>query len=203
MPAIIQPILDSGMLEAGEAMTLRRWVYGDGMIHREDAEALFRVNARLAGRCADFNALFVEVLSDYVVYQTMPTGRVTSQQAEWLMAEMGGAGATVETMTELALLVQIMEEAHEIPANLAAFALAQVKHAAITGEGPAARGRPHFSRMVDAADVDLVGRILESARGGAGAAVSRAEADVLFDIADACMPAAPMTKRGTTCSFAP
>ena len=79
MPAIIQPILDSGMLEAGEAMTLRRWFYGDGMIHQEDAEALFRVNARLAGRCADFNALFVEVLSDYVVYQTMPTGRVTSR----------------------------------------------------------------------------------------------------------------------------
>jgi hypothetical protein len=185
-PAIIQSILQSGMLEAGEALTLRRWFYGDGMVHREDAESLFRVNRALKGKFRDFNALFVELLTDYVVYQLLPTGRVTEEQADWLVAQMGGPGATVETAAELDLLVEVMEEAHEIPSTLAVFALAQVRHAAITGEGPAAQGRPHFSRTVDAGDVDLLGRILDGARGATGSAVSRAEADMLFDIADAC-----------------
>jgi hypothetical protein len=190
IPAIIQSILDNGMLEVGEALTLRRWFYGDGMVHPEDAEALFRANASLRAKFPSFNGLFVELLTDYVVYQLMPTGRVTVDKADWLIGQMGGPDATVDTITELELLVEIMEEAHEIPTSLAVFALAQVRHAAITGEGPAAQGRPHFSRVVDAADVDLLGRILGSARGLEGAAISRAEADMLFDIADACTGAA-------------
>ena len=190
VPAILKSILDSGALEKGEVLALRRWFYGDGMVHADDAEILFRVNAKLRDRYRDFNALFVEIISDYLVYQLMPTGRVTEEQASWLMDQMGGPSASVETATELDLIVEIMEEAHEIPANLAAFALAQVRHAAITGEGPAAQGRPHFSRVVDAGDVDLVARILAGAGGATGSAVSRAEADVLFDIADACTGAA-------------
>jgi hypothetical protein len=189
-PAIIRSILENRNLEAGEALTLRRWFYGDGMVHHDDAEALFRVNAALGGRFDEFNRLFVEALTDYVVYHLLPTGRVTSEQADWLIRQMGGPDGRVETSTELELLVEIMEEAHEIPINLAAFALAQVKYSAITGEGPAAQGRPHFSRVVDAADVELVSRILASAGGATGAAVSRAEADILFDIADACTGAA-------------
>lgn len=182
IPPIVQSIIDGKAVEKDEIITLRRWFYGDGIIHAEDALALFKANAVLDGRCPEFNRLFVEALTDYVVYQLMPTGRITAEKAAWLMAEMGGPDAFVETASELELLVNVMEEAHEIPNSLAAFALAQVKHAAITGEGPAARGRVHFSRTVDAADVELLGRIL-SHNGGA---ISRAEAEILFDIADAC-----------------
>src|SRR4051812_6119819 len=186
LPEMIQSILDEGRVETGEVLTLRRWFYGDGLVHGDDAEALFAANGALRGRSETFDALFVQAITDFVVYQSMPTGRVTPGQANWLIGCMGGADAHVETQSELRVLVEIMEEAHEIPTALAAFALAQVKHAAITGEGPAARGRPHFSRVVDAGDVELLARILAGAGGVEGAAVSRAEADILFDIADAC-----------------
>lgn len=186
VPAIIRPILESKSIEAGETLALRRWFYGDGIVHVEEAEAMFLANAALGGRHPDFNCLFVEVLTDFVIYQQMPTGRVSAEQAQWLMDRMGGSAGRVETVSEIELLVNIMEEAAEIPANLAAFALVQVKHAAITGEGPTARGRVHYSRTIDSADVDLMARMLAVAGGACGAAVTRAEADVLFDIADTC-----------------
>jgi hypothetical protein len=63
----------------------------------------------------------------------------------------------------------------------AAAALAQVLSGVITGEGPTTRGRIHFSRTLDREDAMLCERILMAA-GRNGAAVSRAEAEMLFDI---------------------
>ena len=62
-----------------------------------------------------------------------------------------------------------------------ASALAQVCRGIITGEGPTAAGRVHFSRSIDADDAALCARILILA-GRLGDPVSRAEADALFDI---------------------
>jgi len=63
----------------------------------------------------------------------------------------------------------------------AAAALAQVLNGVITGEGPTAQGRVHFSRTLDRQDSLLCERILLVA-GRNGAAVSRAEAEMLFNI---------------------
>jgi len=63
----------------------------------------------------------------------------------------------------------------------AVIALAAVLNGIITGEGPTAQGRVHFSRTLDYEDAILCERILLAA-GRNGAAVSRAEAEVLFDI---------------------
>jgi hypothetical protein len=62
-----------------------------------------------------------------------------------------------------------------------AAALAQVRRAIITGEGPTVVGRIHFSRTIDSDDVRLCARILILA-GHDGEPVSRAEADAVFDI---------------------
>jgi hypothetical protein len=62
-----------------------------------------------------------------------------------------------------------------------AAALAQVCRGIITGEGPTAAGRVHFSRSIDDDDAALCARILVLA-GRVGDPVSRAEADTLFDI---------------------
>jgi hypothetical protein len=66
-------------------------------------------------------------------------------------------------------------------ASRSAAALAQVCLAVVTGEGPTTAGRIHFSRTIDADDVSWCARILILA-GHHGDPVSRAEADVLFDI---------------------
>jgi hypothetical protein len=73
------------------------------------------------------------------------------------------------------------ESAARVAPETAAAALAQVLSGVITGEGPTTRGRIHFSRTLDHEDAVQCERILLAA-GRDGAAVSRAEAEMLFDI---------------------
>ncbi len=66
----------------------------------------------------------------------------------------------------------------------AAQALTIVRDGVITGEGPTTRGRVHFSRALDADDAAWCARIL-TATAVEHEPVSRAEAEALFEIADA------------------
>jgi len=183
---IIESIMEKQLIESSETLALRRWFYGEALLNREDAEALFDINAALRVSNPEFSFLFVEALTDYVLYQQRPTGRITAAKSAWLIERMGGVDGLVATVAELELLISIIEEAHEVPEELVAFALAQVKHSAITGEGPAARGRIHFSRSVDAGDVVLIDRVLHRGAKAEGSAISRTEAEILFEIAEAC-----------------
>src|SRR5579872_3999226 len=63
----------------------------------------------------------------------------------------------------------------------AARALTVVRDGVITGEGPTTKGRVHFSRELDAADVAWCERIL-TASAVADQPISRAEAEALFEI---------------------
>ena len=66
----------------------------------------------------------------------------------------------------------------------AAHALTIVRDGVITGEGPTAKGRIHFSRALDADDAAWCARILTAAA-VEHQPVSRAEAEALFEINDA------------------
>jgi len=79
-------------------------------------------------------------------------------------------------------LVAAIEDSEIAVANLSVAALQNVLNGVITGEGPTADGRMHFSRTLDPADAALCARILEGAGGAAGLPVTRLEAEVLFDI---------------------
>jgi hypothetical protein len=79
-------------------------------------------------------------------------------------------------------LIAAIEHSKIAVADLSAVALQDVLNGVITGEGPTASGRVHFSRALDPADAALCARILDGAGGTAGLPVTRLEADVLFDI---------------------
>jgi len=68
--------------------------------------------------------------------------------------------------------------------DTAAHALTVVRDGVITGEGPTAKGRVHFSRSLDTDDAAWCERIL-TAEAVEHQPVSRAEAEALFEIAQA------------------
>jgi hypothetical protein len=68
--------------------------------------------------------------------------------------------------------------------DTAAHALSIVRDGVITGEGPTTKGRVHFSRSIDADDAAWCARILTAAAVN-DQPVSRAEAEVLFEINEA------------------
>ena len=75
------------------------------------------------------------------------------------------ADSTAEPSESFADLVGLIETAPVAVPELAAAALNEVLTGVITGEGPTTKGRPHFSRTLDAQDALLCERILVAAGG--------------------------------------
>jgi hypothetical protein len=81
-------------------------------------------------------------------------------------------------------LMRIIDQSPIAHGDLAARALSVVRDGVLTGEGPTADGRAHFSRTIDTDDAKWCDRILKAAALD-DQPVSRAEAEILFAIDDA------------------
>lgn len=87
----------------------------------------------------------------------------------------------------IAAIHQSAGDSADTAAALSERALSEVLRGVLTGEGPTAHGRPHFSRTLDAEDAALCARILTAAAGPESAPVSRKEAEILFKIHEAAL----------------
>src|SRR4029079_821070 len=84
----------------------------------------------------------------------------------------------------LAELIRTIETSPIADRSTTALALSFVRDGVLTGEGPTAEGRVHFSRSLDKDDAAWCARILTAASVDSQP-VSRAEAEALFQINDA------------------
>jgi hypothetical protein len=182
----LQSAVERGAVDPPEVPQWRRQWQEAGVVDSADADALFALQGRLAGRDTAFNALFWDMLCAYVLDQGELKGSISNDQGAWLQSMLDGGEGLVANAAELELLVRMIEQADNVPAPLGAFALHQIQHAAMTGEGPAAKGRIHFSRVIDAQDATAIARLLQAAKGTKRRIISRPEAEILFDMAEAC-----------------
>jgi hypothetical protein len=183
--ADIRKMAEAGHVTDQDVLALRRAMYGnDHVIDKAEAEALFRLNDVADGTCVAWPDFFVEAITDYCVHQIEPAGYVSEDNADWLIGMISHSGR-VKTPTELELLLKVMETARETPASLERFAMNQVREAVMTGEGPVHRGSDLKPGQIGEAEVSLIRRILYASAGADGAAISRAEAEMLFDLNDA------------------
>lgn len=167
-----------------DVLELRKLVFPDGIVTGREAEALLALNEACPDQCPEWAAFFVEALTDHVVHQEKPAGYVTARNADWLINAISHDGK-VDTMTELELLVRVLETAKFSTERLVAFALRQVKIAVVAGQGPLIKGGELVPGVIEKAEVDLLRRILYAFGGEGNIAITRAEAEVLFEINDA------------------
>lgn len=180
----VQSILARGAITAEDVLTLRHRVFWKGIVTEADAELALLLNDRLH-HAADpaWPAFFVETLTDYVVIQAQPSGYVSEENAAWLIQRIGRSGH-VDTACELELLIKVLERSRQSPEALVRFALEQIKIGVITGAGAAAARRTCDAGTVEDHETEMVRRILYAFGGDENIAVTRAEAEVLFDIND-------------------
>lgn len=180
----VQSILTRGAITAEDVLTLRHRVFWKGIVTEADAELALLLNDRLH-HAADpaWPAFFVETLTDYVVIQAKPSGYVSEENAAWLIQRIGRSGH-VDTACELELLIKVLEKSRQSPEALVRFALEQVKIGVITGAGAAAARRTCDVGTVEDHETEMVRRILYAFGGDGNIAITRAEAEVLFDIND-------------------
>jgi hypothetical protein len=184
IPQTVQSLLHAKVITAADTISLRRQFYSDARIGEVEADCLFALNAECTSKDQTFTTLFVEALTDYIVFQMNPEGYISEANALWLMKQVDLDGK-VDTIAELDLLINIIEKARSAPDGLSAYALRQVQHAVINGSGPARSGKMLEAGRVNETDVELLRRILYAYGSGGNVSITAAEAEVLFDINDA------------------
>ncbi len=117
LPAIVK-LIQAGWICEADVQLLRRDVFTGGAITREEAEALFRLDRAVVDKCEGWTAFFVEAITDHIVWQNRPTGVVNTPQAEWLISEVDRS----KSINALAVLVNVLAEAHRVPLWLPAAA---------------------------------------------------------------------------------
>jgi hypothetical protein len=154
-----------------------------GCFSSDEAAALIDINRACRVQSPAWMNFFVYALTDHVVQHLEPAGYVNSAKAVWFASLIARDGR-VETRAELELLVSVIERARWVPASLVAFALAQVREAVICGSGPTRTAGATARGLISAEEIDLVRSLLCSFSKDDRIAVTRAEAEILFDIND-------------------
>jgi hypothetical protein len=157
-----------------DVLALRLAVFDDATVSQSDAEALMALDECMSQPCLEWRAFFVEALTDFIVQQEQPRGYVDPVKARWLMRRIT-RDATVKP-NELELLVRILETAVSVPPELQKFTLKQVRHSVLFGEA---------RNSISDHEVEILRRTLFASAGDGNVTITREEADILFDIANA------------------
>lgn len=182
-------ICQRGAIRDSDVTKLRGLFYADGEISALEAKGLFEINDACRVQDPSWADFFVEAISDYVVRDAEPYGYITTANADWVIDSVTRDGR-LHTRTELELLLNILDKARWSPPRLVKFVLAQVKKAVIEGTGPMRDGTQLHPGVITPDDVRVLRRALYAFAGDGNIAITRAEAEVLFEINDAIDDAA-------------
>jgi hypothetical protein len=122
--ALIASLARQGQdLTPAEVRQLRRALFEDEAANHDEVRALFDLERVQGSPCAEWTEFFIECVTDHVVWQRRPTGIVMAEQAEWLLREADRC----RPVAAVALLANVLAEAHRAPEWLAAAVRARVQ----------------------------------------------------------------------------
>ncbi|MEQ5788079.1 hypothetical protein J3454_09260 [Erythrobacter sp. NFXS35] len=180
---IAQRAAADGQVTADELLALRREGWGDGIITRAEAEALFTLNTALSERSVEWCDFFVEAIGEHVLNGTPPRLQCNEAEAVWLIAQVDHDGVT-ESMVELETMVRILERAENTPDRLKNYVLAQIEREVLTGTGPTRCGGELSAVHISSAECRIIRRVIFASGGHGPAAVTRFDAEMLFRLKD-------------------
>ncbi len=184
--AVAQAVVADGRITAEELLSLRREGWGDGIITRAEAAALFAVNNALNERTPEWCDFFVEAIGEFVLNGTPPRLQCSLEEAEWLIGQIDHDGV-VESMVELETMVRILERAENTPDRLKNYVLDVVEREVLTGTGPTRCGGALAATHISAAECRIIRRVIFASGGHGPAAVTRWDAELLFRLKDATL----------------
>ncbi len=112
-------ILKDGIIDEGEVAEIRKVIYEDGTVDREEANFLFELNDATSGKANDasWTALFVAGISDHVLKDEKSPGVIDKDEAAYLKQQIEGDGKV--DANEISLLRNLRAKAAgDIPEDL-------------------------------------------------------------------------------------
>ena len=163
-------------IDVQSAQMLRREIYARPTVARGDLTRLLEIG-RSAGDSApkEFDDLLSQVAVDLLVEQVDPPKYIQQADADWFVAQLS-AGAGLGRAAEYDMLTDVLRFSVSTPANLAAFAVAEMEKR-IIGDGAV--------RALTEADVEALRVAVFATTEGSSLHVTRDSAEALFRIAHA------------------
>ena len=188
VPNTVETILDTRAVTPEQVLDLRRTVWPDGRICRREAELLFEINDTLETICGEWRDFFAEAMAAHLVEQAEPRGYIGDEDAAWFRDRMLADGK-IKGETELQTLVMLLEKATDAPELLEILALQAIKDAVLNGDRAVLGNAALVPGELGDPEVALLRRVLYAKAAGRSEAISRAEAELLFDLNDATLGA--------------
>ncbi len=185
---IIETILNSRTISPEQVIEIRREVWPDGKINRAEAEMMFEINDVLEHRCGEWDDLFGEAICAHLIESADPRGCISEADAAWFEERIKRDDA-ICGVTELETLIQLLEKAINAPERLEVLALEAVRDAVLEGDFELLGNARLRKGVLGDPEVALLRRVIYAKAAGRSEAISRAEADLLFDLNDATVNA--------------
>lgn len=171
-------------LSDAEVLDIRQRVMAPQKVLKLDAEALISLNEHIPAPTPAWKMLFTDALTDYVLDPVVSGYVVSDLKAQWLL-DVLLQDHKLDVETEFRLLIKILNKANIVSDKLEAFMLKSVKEAILNGEGQWAKDRKLDAGKIGEDDVELLKRIFYAVGGNGGIDISRAEAEIIYDLNDA------------------
>lgn len=186
--ALAEQAAADGFISADEVIGLRRQAWPDGVIDADEAEAILVINDLVKNATSEWTDFVIEAVGEFVINGSAPKGYVSDETAEWLIGRLDHDGR-LDSMTELELVIRILEKALGAPDRLKTYAVVQIERAVVFGTGPTRDGGSLDAGCISAGECKLLRRAIFASGGDGPARVSKAEAEMLFRIKDATLGA--------------
>ncbi|MBW2290782.1 MAG: hypothetical protein JRG94_00570 [Deltaproteobacteria bacterium] len=173
-------ILASKTITAEDVLALRRDVFSDSLVNRNEVAAIFQLDRGCVEKAEQWTHFFVEALTDHFVWQADPYGYVNEEGADYL-SECILQDGRIDGIGELELLINIASAATSCPESLNVLILEAVKESVLSPE-VALYGRDRRPGVVTAMDCELIRKAIYGKASGGGYTTTRREADLLFEL---------------------
>ena len=148
-------------LAADDIGLLRKHSFPDGVRTCDDVVVMLALNNSCPEKCPEWNSFFVENLAGFIVNYTYPQGSLDEINVAWIM-RMFATDGVVNSPLELELVLHVMEISTQVPDELRAFALDQLRLAITDNVGGYKLSRAVDRKGITRQDVDFVMRVLRN-----------------------------------------
>ena len=171
---LLRKTLDAKELDQKRFLELRQQIFDDGHVSITEADLIFAINTEIASKPDGWNDFFINVITDFLIRQTLPVGYVDPIHATWLMERID-QDQNLSEETEQALILNLLRLAEDCPESLERYALDKIRRKIVSRASQSGLN-------ITADDVALLRKVLYASGGHGGFAISKLESRFLFDL---------------------
>jgi hypothetical protein len=111
--AIVDSVVARGCITDDDVARMQRAYYSDASITEGEATELFQLNAKCRSQTGSWTRFFAETISNFVLQQKTPDGRISETNAKWLASRINGNEKMSDA--ERAVLMTIKRQSKKVP----------------------------------------------------------------------------------------